>query len=180
MTIVVPVDGGILNVSQKWAGLPAQGSLVVGDKRFDLDGGFGGIDFTNGLLARETQWRWAFGCGVTTEGKPVGFNLGEGINSALPGENALWFGEAPSLQPEVRFTFDRAAPLTPWRIRSDDGGVDLTFTGAGVHKEARNLLLVKSDFVQVAGEFRASPRTRRQAIEVVGLPGVVEDQFVRW
>jgi len=181
VTMVVPTRGGILNVSQKWSGLPASGALSLGERHFDLDGGFGGLDYTSGLLGRETVWRWAFGSGLDARGKRIGFNLGEGVNSALPGENALWSGEAPAYLPEVRFTFESAAPLAPWRIRSDDGSVDLTFTGAGAHRESRNLLVAKSRFVQVAGEFNGKLRgPGGRAIEVVGLPGVVEDQFVRW
>jgi hypothetical protein len=181
VTLVVPVHKGILNVTQKWSALPLHGSLVVGEHRYDLDGGWGGLDYTCGLLARETLWRWGFGAGLTTDGAPVGFNLGEGINSAIPGENALWYGDAPAYLPEVRFTFDPKAPLQPWRIRSDDGSVDLEFTGAGVHHEARNLLIAKSRFVQVAGEFHGTLRgPAGKKLQISGLAGVVEDQFVRW
>lgn len=181
VSLVVPVQGGILNCTQKWSGLPVQGSLVIGDRRYDLDGGYGGLDFTTGLLARETVWRWAFGAGVTTDGQPVGFNLGEGVNSAIPGENAIWLGQTPAYLPDVVFTFDRGQPLAPWRIKSDDGSVDLTFTGHGMHREARNLIVAKSRFAQVAGEFSGRLRAADgRSVAVVGLPGVVEDQFVRW
>jgi hypothetical protein len=181
LTVVVPTRGGVLNVSQKWSGMPAQGALSVGERHFDLAGGFGGLDYTRGLLGRETLWRWAFGAGVDSRGNRVGFNLGEGLNSALCGENALWSGAAPALLPEVRFTFERAEPLSPWHIRSEDGSVDLTFHGAGAHREARNLLLAKSRFVQVAGEFSGRLRgPGGSAVEVTGLPGMVEDQFARW
>lgn len=181
LSLVVPVQGGILNCTQKWAALPVQGSLVAGNRRFDLHGGSGGLDYTHGLLARETLWRWAFGSGLTTAGEPVGFNLGEGFNAATPGENALWHGEAPGYLPEVRFTFDRDQPLAPWRIQSADGTVDLTFHGAGLHREQRNLLVAKSRFVQVAGEFTGTLRGRNgKVLRVERLPGVVEDQFVRW
>ena len=181
VTLIVPVQGGILNCTQKWSGLPAHGSLVVGDKRYDLDGGFGGMDYTYGLLARETIWRWGFASGLATDGTPVGFNVGEGVNSAVPGENALWHGNQPCYLPDVRFTFDRQSPLDPWRIQSDDGSVDLRFTGVGFHREARNLVVAASKFVQVAGEFSGKLRGRGgKVIEVSGLPGVVEDQFVRW
>lgn len=181
VSLVVPVQGGILNCTQKWSGLPVQGSLVIGDRRYDLDGGFGGLDYTHGLLGRETVWRWGFGSGLTTDGKPVGFNLGEGINSAVPGENAIWFGDAPAYLPDVRFTFDRDQPLSPWRIQSEDGAVDLTFHGAGMHRESRNLIVAKSRFAQVAGEFSGRLRgPGGRPVQVQGLPGVVEDQFVRW
>lgn len=181
VTLVVPVPGGTLNCTQKWAGLPLRGSLVVGTQRFDLNGGSGGLDYTCGLMARETLWRWGFGAGRTTAGEPVGFNLGEGINDAVPGENALWFGDAPSYLPSVRFTFDRDQPASPWHLRSDDGGVDLTFTTIGVHREQRDLGVAKSRFVQVAGAFSGvlrGPGGRRIAVR--DLPGVVEDQFARW
>jgi hypothetical protein len=181
LSMVVPVTGGILNCTQKWAGLPLQGSLVVGGRRFDLNGGSGGLDYTHGLLARETLWRWGFGSGVTTEGEPLGFNLGEGFNASTPGENAFWHGEAPGCLPEVHFTFDRDQPLQPWHIQSADGSVDLTFHGAGMHREQRNLLVARSRFVQVAGAFSGKLRGRGgRVLQLDGLPGVVEDQYIRW
>jgi hypothetical protein len=107
--------------------------------------------------------------------------VGEGINSAVPGENAIWFGDAPAYLPDVRFTFDRDQPLSPWRIKSDDGSVDLAFHAAGMHREQRNLIVAKSRFAQVAGEFTGKLRgPDGRSVEVVALPGVVEDQFVRW
>ena len=94
LTVVAPVDGYGVNVTMKRAGLLAFGTLEAGGKRFLLDGGVGGFDYTRGHLARHTAWRWAFGCGRLADGTPLGFNLVQGFNEtrADVNENALWLG----------------------------------------------------------------------------------------
>ncbi|MFU8804159.1 MAG: DUF2804 family protein, partial [Bradymonadaceae bacterium] len=57
LTVIAPVeDDGIVNVTQKWAGLPTTGHLKVGAKTFLLDDGVAGLDYTQGYLARRTAW----------------------------------------------------------------------------------------------------------------------------
>jgi hypothetical protein len=181
VTLVVPVQGGIVNVTQKWAALPCTGALVVDGHRYTLDGGFAGLDWTHGLLGRDTTWKWAFASGRTQDGRPIGFNLGEGFNAHQPGENALWLGSAPGLLPDPHFTYDPKDPAKPWQIRDPSGAIDLEFQPDGVHREFRNLIIAKSRFLQVAGQFRGHIRTASgETVQVEDLPGVVEDQAIRW
>ncbi len=60
LTVIAPVPDGPINVTQKWAGMLAFGHLWARGKRFVLDGGVGGLDYTHGYLARHTAWRWGF------------------------------------------------------------------------------------------------------------------------
>ena len=94
LTLIAPVEGdGLVNVTQKRGGLLALGSLEVGGKRFRLDGGVGGLDYTQGYMARHTSWRWAFAAGRLADGTPVGFNFAEGFNESTEhNENGLLGG----------------------------------------------------------------------------------------
>jgi hypothetical protein len=178
-TLVVPVPGGGVRATTKQAGLAARGRVTAAGTTRSLEGGAGGLDFTAGVLARDTAWRWAFATGRVA-GAPFGFNLCEGFGVAAddPGENAAFAG-APYRLPAVRFEVGGAK--RPWRVASADGTVDLRFAPQGAHAEARNLGLVSTRFVQVAGTFDGVvPGPDGAPVGITALPGVVEDHSARW
>lgn len=181
LTLVAPVPGAGPRITQKTAPLVADGDARVGGRTLSLAGA-GGLDHTAGLLARETDWRWAFAAGRHPAGAPLAFNLceGFGLPAADPGENALFLGHRPARLPAVRFRLDRSDPLAPWQVASADGALALTFRPAGVHREARALLLVSTRFAQVAGTFEGQLPGPSGPLRVAGLPGVVEDHWARW
>ena len=181
LTVVAPVTGGTVNVTQKWAQLPARGTARLGDRTYSLDGGFGGFDYTNGLLARRTAWRWAFATGRDADGGGVAFNLVNGVNDTdAASENVVWVDGMAIPVGRVDFQFDAAATRSPWRIASDDGSVDLVFDPIGEHREERDLGLVRSHFVQVMGTFSGTIDARGRSRHVSLLAGVTEDQDVVW
>jgi hypothetical protein len=180
LTLVAPVPEGIVNVTQKVAILPTEGSLVIDERRFDLAGGLAGLDYTHGLLARETAWRWAFGLGRASDGTPVGFNLVEGFNTGGGGEDAVWTPQGIEVLPAPAFDFQRDATLKPWAIRGGNGALDLRFESVGEHREERDLVVARSRFIQVVGRFRGTIPAGGRSLVVEGIPGVTEDQQVRW
>jgi len=182
LTVIAPVDGGVVNVTQKSAGLAASGRLRVGDRTFSLDGGLGGLDYTNGYLARHTAWRWAFGCGRLDDGTPIAMNLVEGFNETRSdvNENALWIGSRLVPLERARFSWSREDPFDRWRITTTDGAVELDFEPFGGHVDERDLGVVKSRFVQPVGFFSGTIREGGAAHRVRDLPGVTEDQDLLW
>ncbi|HYG66248.1 MAG TPA: DUF2804 family protein, partial [Anaeromyxobacteraceae bacterium] len=177
-TLVAPVPDGGVRATLKAAPLPVTGLLRARGRVFPLDGAFGGVDHTAGVLARETAWRWAFGLG-RAGGSPVAFNLCEGfpgIPAGDPGENALFAAPVPERLPSVTFAFDRERPLAPWRVTSADGAVALDFRPRAVHREDREVAIVRTRFAQVAGEFTGTVG----GVAVAELPGVVEDHWALW
>jgi hypothetical protein len=181
LTVVAPIEGGVVNVTQKSVGLVAGGSLTAGGRRYSLDGGFGGFDYTHGLLARHTAWRWAFATGKTEDGRLAGFNLIAGFNEAgNRTESAVWVGGSMAPLSRVQFDFDPAATQSPWRIHSQDRRVDLTFEPVGEHREERNLIVADSHFVQAFGTFRGTIDAGSGPARVSAVPGVAEDQRITW
>jgi hypothetical protein len=173
------------DATEKRALLVAAGELRVEGRRVSLDGGLAGYDFTSGLLARRTRWRWGFALGRAAGGEPVAFNLVEGFVGEA--ECAAWIGDALVPLAEGRFAFDAENPDAPWRIRTadaaadPDGGADLVMTPGAVHVERRNLLLVSSRFVQPCGAWTGSlPVPGRPRVEIARALGVTEDQDVTW
>ena len=173
------LKGGDLGVTQKRALLLVRGEVRLHGESHRLEGGLGGLDYSHGFLPRKTEWRWAYLLGKTSDGRLLGLNLVEGFHGE--GECAVWLGDEVFPLGEGRFRFNAARPLDPWTVKSADGAVDLRFTPSCMHVERRNLLLIRSSFIQPVGAFSGTVRVPgRGTVELEACPGVVEDQRVVW
>ncbi|MGE5047530.1 MAG: DUF2804 domain-containing protein [Deltaproteobacteria bacterium] len=175
ISAVAPVGvEGRFDFTQKTVLVPAEGEVRSANVRFPVRGQLAGLDYTHGLLARDTAWRWAFGCGRSGS-REAGFNFSEGFLQG-EGENAVWLDGEPRAVGPVSFTFDPASPMGPWRIRSQDGRVDLAFQPEGFRAQAVDLKLVLSRYLQPFGTFTGV----LDGVRIDGLPGVTEDHTARW
>jgi hypothetical protein len=176
---IAAVAPGRVDATEKRALLVASGELRVRGRAVPLDGALAGYDFTSGMLARRTRWRWGFALGRSTAGQPVGLNLVEGFVGE--GECAAWIGDELVPLAEGRFSFDRARPAEPWSVGTADGAASLTMTPGAVHAERRELVVVASRFVQPCGAWSGVLRVPGRApIEIARALGVTEDQDVTW
>ena len=180
LAVVAAVPGGGINVTRK-SGALASGLLSLGKRTIPLEGGVGGLDVTVGTPARATAWRWAMGAGRLEDGRPVTLNLVEGVNEG-PGENenAVWVAGVLHPLGRPRFGFAREDALGLWRLESETGEVALRFRPLHLHREERNLGLVKSRFWQLQGFFAGTVRAGKEELTLVDFPGVTEVQEVRW
>ena len=175
LTAIAPVGApGRFDFTQKTALVPAQGQVRCGNACFQVQGELAGLDYTHGFLARETAWRWAFATG-RAGGRRVAFNFSEGFLQG-EGENAVWVDGDPLPAGRISFTFDGKAPLSPWRIRSEDGSVDLVFHPEGYRAQTIDLKLIKSTYLQPFGAFSG----HLHGVKIDALPGVAEDHFALW
>lgn len=133
----------------------------------------GALDFTLGYPPRSSLWNWASLDGVTADGRKLGVNLVAHFMNGL--ENALWLGNELIPLAQATFDYDPAQLMAPWRVRSEDGIVDVTFTPEGQRAEHLNALLLRSRFAQPFGRFEG--RIGDQA--VAGF-GVVEQHEALW
>ena len=151
------------------------GEVRIGARRFSLDGGVASIDYSNGLLARETDWRWA--CAHRLD---LGFNLQAGYFGAH--ENVLWLNGKIIPLAAAQFDYTARDPLAPWHVATADGMLELDFRAEGVRREDKNLLIAASRYVQPIGTFngwvRATPNSTKVVIKQ--LVGVTEDHRSRW
>jgi hypothetical protein len=176
---VAEVAPGRFDATEKRALLEVRGRLRVAERTVPLDGGLAAYDFTSGILARRTQWRWGFALGRLAGGAPFAVNLVQGFVGEA--ECAAWIGTEVVGLGEGRFAFDRADPMKPWLVSTADGAADLTMTPGTVHDERRQLGVVASRFVQPCGAWSgtlAIPGKGTLAIDRA--LGVTEDQDVTW
>ncbi|AAQ58200.1 DUF2804 domain-containing protein [Chromobacterium violaceum] len=174
LAVVAPANY-LAHSTHKSGGLPARGEARCAAGRYDLSAATASLDYSNGLLARETRWRWA-----SAHGPGIGFNLQQGYMGSE--ENAVWLDGRLWRVGAVQFDYRAENPLAPWRIRSDDGMVDLVFTPEGARREDKNLLVAASRYVQPVGRFDGElidpDSGARHAVRA--LAGVTEDHVSRW
>ena len=181
LTAICPVLGGGVTLTQKTVCVPADGEVRAAGRTFRFKGALAGLDYSHGYLGRETRWRWAMACGRLKDGRTVGLNLVEGHNDGAVTENGLWIDGRLSQPGHAYFEFDERDPLRPWRIRTDDGRIDLGFASEGARSEDIDLKLIVSQYVQLMGSFSGTVKDESgAAIPIAGLPGVVERHRARW
>lgn len=165
-----------VNVTQKQSGLPVEGRVFAGGRSFRLtaDGTSGLLDYSHGLLARDTAWRWAIGSGRLDDGTPVGFNFSEGFNGGL--ENVVWLDDQLQRTDAVHFDYRPTKPHEPWTVRTPDGSIDLTLFVEGVRRHQTNFRIVTSEYIQPLGTWHGRVVDR----EVHGLFGVAESHSALW
>jgi hypothetical protein len=170
-----PIEGGSVHATQKSPGMPVKGEVRAGGKRYRLDGGVASFDYSNGLLARDTHWRWASAHSLT-----LGFNLQSGYFGG--NENALWLNGALIPLENASFDFNPDDPMAAWHIHTDDGLLDLQFTPEGLRREDKNLIVAVSRYVQPIGTFNGWVKAAKNAPprRVEQLVGVTEDHISRW
>ncbi|MDC7698911.1 DUF2804 domain-containing protein [Vogesella indigofera] len=174
MAAIAPANW-LAHATHKSSALPISGFADCGGRQLVLDDAIASLDASNGLLARDTAWRWA-----SAHDHRIGFNLQQGYMGDA--ENAVWLDGVPHRVGAARFDFDAAQPLTPWQIRTDDGAVALTFTPEGARQHDQDLLIAASRYLQPIGCFSGRiihPHTG-VAHEVSQLLGITEDHHSRW
>ncbi|QBE65330.1 DUF2804 domain-containing protein [Pseudoduganella lutea] len=169
------VKGGGVHATQKTGGLALEGEVRTWRGEYPLHGGTASIDYSNGLLARRTAWRWASG-----HAADIGFNLQAGYFGAS--ENALWLDGGLFPLGPAHFVHAADDPMEPWRMFTEDDCLDLIFTPVAARREERNLRIAESRYVQPFGTFSGWVRSTPDAPKrMVGhLAGVAEQHLVRW
>ncbi|MGS0694287.1 DUF2804 domain-containing protein [Shewanella sp. 0m-4] len=170
--------------TQKHNALKVAGSLIINHEPQPLQRVTAGYDFSAGFMRRETSWRWA-SINCLTESGSLGLNLAAGVNETGCHENVFWHNGERHLLGAVHFDFIRQRNKTDvagsWRVYSDNGQVELTFTPKNCRQEKLNLWLLKSNFRQYLGHFDGciidNLGQRHQLDNVLGL---TEDHFARW
>lgn len=174
ITAIAPVGPkGRFDLTQKTVLVPAEGEVRAGNVRFPVRGELAGLDYTHGLLARETAWRWAFG-GGRAGSHLVAFNFSDGFLKG-EGENVAWIDGEPQAVGPVHISLPQTA-AGPWRVQSADGRVDLAFHAEGQRSQTVDLKLIRSRYLQPFGTFAGT----LDGIAVEALPGVTEDHEARW
>lgn len=177
LTAVSTAPGRPFHHTYKLAGTAARLSLTVDGAAIAPFDARASVDFTLGYPPRLTLWNWASLDGTSEDGDAVAVNLVAHFMNGL--ENALWHDGAVQPLPQAAFDYDRANPLSPWRVRTIDGRVDVVFTPQGQRAENLRMGVMASVFTQPWGRFEGTLRTTRGTRRYSGY-GVVEAHRALW
>jgi Protein of unknown function (DUF2804) len=129
------------------------------------------IDDSAGYHARVTEWEWAAGAGLSSDGRDVRWNLVTGIHDGATGsERRVWVdGVAREVTP---VTFSAALD----EVRFAEGGA-LRFAARAERARRDELLVFASDYRQPFGTVTG---TLPGGIELASGAGVMERHRARW
>ena len=152
--------------TRKQALVPVRGRVRLGGREWEIDGRHAFIDDSAGYHARHTCWRWSAGLGSTADGRPVGWNLVEGVHDGpVASERTVWLdGDAREVDPQ---------PFAP-----DLSAVgDLRFSPWCERSERINRIVMRSSYRQPFGSFSG---TLPGGHELAAAQGVMEWHDVHW
>ncbi len=173
--------------NQKINCMRAQGSATIGGKRYAFlpKNSFGVLDWGRGVWTYKNTWYWSSLSGEFL-GKKIGFNLGYGFgDTSHATENMIFYDGKAYKVDEVVFDIPKNEKgkddfLSPWKITSNDGKVDLTFEPIINRKDHTNVLIIKSLQDQVFGRFSGVLKIDNKEIKIDNLTGFAEKVRNKW
>lgn len=154
--------------TRKRAGVPIRGTIETPDRSWEVDG-LGVDDESAGYQQRRTSWYWSAGVGLAADGRPLAWNLVEGINDPpANSERAIWVDGEP-LEP-APVSFRGLA-----EVEFDDGAL-LGFTPGSERVRDDNFLVFRSSYRHLFGEFHGS----LGGVELAEGFGVMEQHDAVW
>jgi hypothetical protein len=152
--------------TRKQAGIGVSARVRVGGSDYSIEGEYGFVDESAGYHARHTLWRWSAGVGRLRDGRPVAWNLVDGVHDApTASERTVWVDGEPHEVGPVEFAEDLSAV----------GG--LRFTAWCAREDHTNRLVMRSDYRQPFGSFEGE---LPGGLELESGYGVMEWHDVRW
>ncbi len=166
---ICPNGQGGYTWTRKLAGVPVTGSVSVGGREIELRA-MGVEDDSAGYHRRHTVWKWSAGIGATPDGKPVGWNLVEGINDPRANsERAVWIGGVQHEPQPVGFEGLDSIAFA--------GGSRLRFTAETQRDHSEHIpLIARSEYHAPFGRFEGE----LDGVEISSGLGVMESHDVLW
>jgi hypothetical protein len=151
--------------TMKFAPVHVRGTVTAGGHTFELDGDDGFVDESAGYHARHTSWRWSAGLGRTVDGRPVAWNLVDGVHDGVASERTVWLDGSPTEVSAQAFADDLS------RVG------DLRFREWSAREANRNLIVMRNRYRQPFGEFSG---TLPGGLALAEGYGVMEEHDVLW
>ncbi len=170
----VPERSGGINVTQKEPTVPVSGTITLTGntaRRFNIDG-TGFLDYSHGLLGRETCWDWGFLSGTTVAGRTVACNLVDRFNEGV--ENVVWVDGEPESVGEAEIGEPETAS-GEWQVSTQCGTVDVSLSPEGSRSQDVDIGLVRSRYHQPLGTWQGTIAGHKCS----GI-GVTETHLTRW
>ncbi len=144
------------------------------------------LDWGRGVWTYNNTWYWGSASGYV-DGVPFGMNLGYGFgDTSAASENMLFYNGVAHKLEEVDFGIPQTADgrdafMSPWRLTSSNGRLDLAFAPIMDRASRTNALIIESDQHQVFGAFSGTVVLDDGAkLSIRNLIGFAEKVKNRW
>lgn len=191
MCIATPFKkSGHFYFNQKINLMHATGYVQMGEKFYPLGEDsldMGLLDWGRGVWTYKNTWYWSSLNTVLRDGRKFGFNLGYGFgDTSAATENMLFVNGVADKLEDVVFDIPKKQDgsfdyLSPWKVTSPDGRLDLVFTPILNRAANMKVLVLASDQNQVFGKFSGNVRlSSGETVTLDGDVGFAERVFNKW
>mgnify|MGYP000857963738 CR=1 FL=1 len=142
--------------NQKLNCMQADGTVQYGDQTIEFKDAYGVLDWGRGVWTYDNTWFWGTASGKH-KGKPFGFNIGYGFGDLSNAtENMIFYDGKAHKFDKITFQIPRNRSelefLEEWKLVSNDGRFNMTFTPILDRADKIDILLIVSDQHQVFGK----------------------------
>lgn len=184
MTIVIPIEKKRFYYNRKINCMPASGWARYGDSEHSLNPEtcLGGLDWGRGVWAYSSFWLWASASGFLPDGRTIGLNMGYGFgDTSAASENAFILDGRVHKLGTLKFEYDSQHFMRPWRMKDEDGRLELVFTPFYERVAKTDLKLLNSEVHQMFGRYRGTLVTNEgQSLIIENLVGFAEEHHAKW
>ncbi|WP_319756326.1 DUF2804 domain-containing protein [uncultured Sphaerochaeta sp.] len=163
--------------------LPAKGNIRRGMEHEELLSGeaWGVLDWGRGRWTYTNTWYWA-SASTLVENVPFGLNLGYGFSDrSTASENAIFYNGKIHKLGTVEFVFSREELSKAWRIKDDQGRLNMVFTPVVDRSSKTNFIVIQSQQHQLFGYFSGTCiLDDGSEIAIKEVPGFAEEVYNRW
>lgn len=172
--------------NQKINCMRARGKATLGGRRFTFfpESSFAVLDWGRGVWTYKNTWYWSSMSGVV-DGVKIGFNLGYGFGeNSKATENMIFYDNKVYKIDTVTFHIKKDKGrddfMSPWKISSNDGSIELMFEPVLDRKDHTNVIIIKSIQDQLFGRFSGILRFDNKEIKINKMMGFAEKVINKW
>lgn len=175
--------------------MPARGSIEYGWDRDEVTHelrthiynigpheSLGNLDWGAGVWPYRSFWIWGTCSHYLPDGRTLGLNLGGGIgNDPNITDNAIVLNGKVHKLGTVNFKYDTSDFKKPWRMRADDGRLELEFVPFFERVAKTDALVLSSEVHQMFGHYSGYlVMDDGEKISIDGLTGCAEEHKAKW
>jgi hypothetical protein len=184
MNLVIPIEEKRFYFNRKINCLPVSGWIEYLGRRHELSPQtcLANLDWGRGVWAYKSFWVWASASGFLPNGRPIGLNMGYGFgDSSKATENAFILDNKIQKLENIHFEYDSRNFMAPWKMRSDDGRLELTFTPFYERIAKTDAKILTSEVHQMFGKYAGTlVSDQGEKLAIQDLIGFAEEHHACW
>jgi hypothetical protein len=184
MVITIPIKGNRFYYNRKTNCMPTSGWVEYEGKKFEMNPGtcLATLDWGRGIWEYDSFWVWSSASGFLKDGRRIGLNLGFGFgDTSQATENCIILDGVVHKLEEVTYDYSNKEFKAPWKMKSEDGRIDLVFTPFFERAAKTDMLILKSEVHQMFGRYNGfAILDSGEKIEINNLIGWSEEHNAKW